>query len=133
MARTTKTKETLEKRLTALEQTNSRIFELLTKMSQNEPQTEVKTEMTEEEREALIDEQNEQLRNFCEDYGLIAWEITGYSFKTKEGKNHSMTDSEKGDFDAIFKSGEQLKSSGLNSGKSIITFVNVAEVQKVVS
>jgi hypothetical protein len=90
--------------------------------------------MTEAERDEMIETQNRQLKAFAQKYQLVPFEVTGYSFKVMaNGKlsNHTMTEQEKADFEAIFNSGDQLRACNLNSGKSIITFVNVAECQKV--
>ena len=123
------------KRMDALESKLDNILELITAgVKTSEPNVTPSSEMTEAQRETMIQEQNEKLTAFCKTYNLIAFEITGYSFKNNDSKssNHSMTAEEKTAFSAIFDSANQIEQSGLASGKSIVTFVNVAEVQKVV-
>tara|TARA_R110002020_G_scaffold392627_1_gene602906 strand:- start:81 stop:485 length:405 start_codon:yes stop_codon:yes gene_type:complete len=128
-------KVSTESRLSSLEENVERILEILVNQNQNQqPNVAPKSVMSEAEREEMIKEQNEKLADFCKKHNLVAFEITGYSFKNNDAKlsNHSMTPEEKQEYSEIFDSENQIKDSGLASGKSIVTFVNVAEVQKVV-
>ena len=132
-----KVSDEVNARFNALEAKMDSILELIAdsaKTQQVQPNVAPSSEMTEAERNEMIETQNRQLKVFAQKYQLVPFEVTGYSFKLmSNGKlgNHTMTEQEKADFEAIFNSGDQLRLCGLNSGKSIITFVNVAECQKV--
>lgn len=133
----TKSTDEVNARISALEAKIDSVLSLIAdsaKTQQVQPNVTPSSEMTEAERDEMIETQNRQLKTFAQKYQLVPFEVTGYSFKQmSNGKlgNHTMTEQEKADFEAIFNSGDQLRLCGLNSGKSIITFVNVAECQKV--
>ena len=132
MARTSK-KDTSETRLAALEAGQERILEMLSTMSKTQTATPSSEAMTEEERQEQIDNQNEQLTAYCKKNNLVMYEITGYSFKSADGKPVFQKGGSlaKADIDEILNCKSIQEESKLNSGYAVTCSVFPAEILKV--
>ena len=126
-------KDTSEARLTAVETGLARILEMLSEMSKTQTAAPSSEAMTEEQRQEQIDMQNKQLTEYCEKNDLVIFEVTGYSFKRKNG-NACYTKGDtvkKADIDAILNCKQVAEDSGLNSGKMETCSIFPAEILKV--
>lgn len=132
MARINK-KDTSEARLAALEAGQERILEMLSTMSKTQTSSPSSGEMTEEERQEQIDDQNEQLTAYCKKNNLVMYEITGYSFKSADGKAVFQKGGslDKADIEKILNCKAIQEESKLNSGYASTCSVFPAEILKV--
>lgn len=132
MTRTSK-KDTSEARLTAVEAGMAKILEMLSEMSKTQTVAPSSASMTEEERQEQIENQNEQLTAYCKKNNLVMYEITGYSFKSADGKSVFQKDGslDKADIDEILNCKDIQKESNLNSGYAVTCSVFPAEILKV--